>query len=66
VIFGSPRLTHSFMKWHLIDEYRININPVILGDGIPLFKVPRRVNLKLVATKNFSSGVVGLHYKTIN
>jgi dihydrofolate reductase len=65
MIFGSPRLTHSFMQWDLIDEYRININPVILGDGIPLFSVPARVNLKLIATKNFSSGVVGLHYKTI-
>jgi len=66
MIFGSPRLTHSFMKWDLIDEYRVNINPVILGDGIPLFSVPAMVNLKLIATKNFKSGVVGLHYKTIN
>ncbi|HEV8506041.1 MAG TPA: dihydrofolate reductase family protein [Chitinophagaceae bacterium] len=66
MIFGSPRLTHSFMQWDLIDEYRININPVILGGGIPLFSVPARVNLKLMATKNFKSGVVGLHYKTIN
>jgi dihydrofolate reductase len=33
MIFGSPRLTHSFMQWDLIDEYRININPVILEEG---------------------------------
>ena len=66
MIFGSPRLTHSFMQWDLVDEYRININPVILGGGIPLFNVPARINLKLMATKNFKSGVVGLHYKTIN
>ena len=66
MIFGSPRLTHSFMQWDLIDEYRININPVILGNGIPLFSVPSRVALTLIGTKNFKSGVVGLHYKTIN
>jgi len=66
MIFGSPRLTHSLMQWDLIDEYRININPVILGGGIPLFSAPARINLKLMATKNFKSGVVGLHYKTIN
>jgi dihydrofolate reductase len=66
MIFGSPRLTHSFIQWDLIDEYRININPVILGSGIPLFNVPARINLELIATKNFKSGVVGLHYKTIN
>ena len=65
MIFGSPRLTHSFMQWDLIDDYRININPVILGSGIPLFSVPARINLKLMETKNFKSGVVGLHYKTI-
>jgi dihydrofolate reductase len=66
MIFGSPGLTHSLMQWDLIDEYRININPVILGGGIPLFSAPARINLKLMTTKNFKSGVVGLHYKTIN
>jgi len=65
MIFGSPRLTHSFMQWDLVDEYRINVNPVILGAGIPLFDIHNRINLELIATKNFKSGVVGLHYKTI-
>ena len=65
MIFGSPRLTHSFMQWDLIDEYRININPVILGGGIPMFNTHTRINLKLAATKTFGAGVVGLHYKTV-
>jgi len=64
MIFGSPRLTHSFIQWDLIDEYRININPVILGGGMPLFNIHNRIDLKLVATKMFRSGVAGLHYKT--
>ena len=64
LIFGSPHLTHSFMRWGLIDEYRININPVILSSGIPLFKnISDKVNLKLLKTKTFHSGVVGLHYE---
>ena len=63
MIFGSPRLTHSFMQWGLIDEYRININPVVLGGGMPLFNILSRINLKLIATKIFRSGVTGLHYK---
>ncbi len=66
MIFGSPGLTHSFMRWDLIDEYRININPVILGEGIPMFNIHSRIGLKLIGTKIFRSGVVGLHYKTIN
>lgn len=65
MIFGSPGLTHSFMKWGLIDEYKFNINPVILGSGIPLFEnIDDRINLQLLSEKKFKSGVIGLHYKT--
>jgi dihydrofolate reductase len=65
MIFGSPGLTHSFMKLGFIDEYRININPVVLGNGIPLFKnIEDRINLKLLKAKTFNAGVVGLHYET--
>jgi dihydrofolate reductase len=63
-IFGSPRLTHSFMESGLIDEYRINVNPVILRTGIPLFKnINSRINLKLLKAKTFNSGVLGLAYE---
>jgi dihydrofolate reductase len=65
MIFGSPTLTHSFMQMDLIDEYRINVNPVILGDGIPLFKnIKDRVSLKLLKEKTFNEGVVGSYYQT--
>ncbi|HEV8285081.1 MAG TPA: dihydrofolate reductase family protein [Chitinophagaceae bacterium] len=65
MIFGSPTLAHSFMQLGLIDVYRINVNPVILGHGIPLFKnIQDRINLKLLTIKRFKSGVVGLHYET--
>jgi dihydrofolate reductase len=63
IIFGSPGLTYSFMEQGLIDEYRINVNPVLLGSGVPLFKnIGDRINLKLSKAKIFSSGVVGLLY----
>ena len=64
MIFGSPTLTHSFIEMDLIDEYRINVNPVILGKGVPLFKnVHRSIGLKLLQTKKFTSGVVGFLYE---
>jgi dihydrofolate reductase len=64
MIFGSPRLTHSLMALGLIDEYLIQINPIILGRGIPLFdRVETREKLTLLQSKTFSSGVVGLHYQ---
>jgi dihydrofolate reductase len=65
MIFGSPRLTYSFMEHDLIDEYLIQVNPVILGEGIPLFKqVQQRTNLQLLKAVTFKTGVVGLHYET--
>lgn len=66
IIFGSPCLSHSFIERGLIDEYRININPVVLGAGIPLFKNTREwLNLRLLSAKTFRSGVVGLLYERI-
>lgn len=67
MIFGSPGLTHSFMQLNLIDEYKFNVNPVILGKGIPLFEnILDRVDLQLLSEKKFKSGVIGLHYETKN
>jgi dihydrofolate reductase len=64
LLIGSAGLTHSLLATGLIDEYRINVNPVVLGNGIPLFKnISNRTNLKLKEAKHFNSGVVGLHYE---
>ncbi|WP_315814003.1 dihydrofolate reductase family protein [Paraflavitalea speifideaquila] len=66
VIFGSPSLGHILSSENLIDDYWLFVNPIILGQGIPLFKgAKNRTNLKLELSKTFSSGVVGLHYEVI-
>jgi dihydrofolate reductase len=63
LIFGSPTAVHSLMKENFIDEYWLFINPVLLGEGIPLFNgIDERKKLKLIENKVFSSGVVCLHY----
>jgi dihydrofolate reductase len=52
------------MQLNLIDEYKFNVNPVILGKGIPFFEnISNRVDLQLVSEKKFKSGVIGLHYE---
>jgi dihydrofolate reductase len=64
IIFGSPCLAHSLMELELIDQFRINVNPVVLGDGIPLFtNADDRIRLRLHQSKRFHSGVVGLLYE---
>lgn len=66
IIIGSASFAHSLMKLGLIDEYRINVNPVVLGGGIPLFKdVADRIHLKLEKANTFNTGVVGLVYQTV-
>jgi dihydrofolate reductase len=64
LMFGSPSVAHLLMQHNLISDYWLFINPALLGEGIPLFAdIKQRVNLKLVQTHQFSSGVVCLNYK---
>ena len=61
---GSTMLAQTFMQLDLIDEYRININPTVLGEGKPLFAgVTRAFPLKLLQAKTLKSGVVALRYE---
>jgi dihydrofolate reductase len=61
---GSPTQARTFMELDRIDEYRITINPTILGDGKAFFAgVTRSFPLKLQASKTFQSGVVALRYE---
>lgn len=63
-IFGSSDLAAGLMQTDLIDELRIIINPVVLGNGKSIFKgIKNRYNLKLIKTKTFRSGNVLLCYQ---
>ncbi|HZU67688.1 MAG TPA: dihydrofolate reductase family protein [Ktedonobacteraceae bacterium] len=64
VIYGSASIVQALTNHGLIDEYQVLVHPVVLGGGKPLFKnIQDRVGLKLVETKAFPSGVVGLYYR---
>jgi len=63
LLFGSPTATHALIEEGLIDGYWLFVNPVILGQGVPLFTGSKdRVNLKLLNTRPFTSGVTELSY----
>jgi dihydrofolate reductase len=63
LIFGSPGASQSLLNEGLIDEFWLFVNPIILGQGIPLFKnVTGITKLKLIESRTFTSGVIALHY----
>jgi dihydrofolate reductase len=65
-IFASSELALTFIPHDLIDEFRILVNPVVLGSGKPLFKgLNERIKLKLLKTKTFNSGNVLLYYEPL-
>ncbi|GLC89669.1 dihydrofolate reductase family protein [Lysinibacillus piscis] len=62
-LYGGASLITTFIKLGLVDEFRLSVHPIVLGGGTPLFTdITQRLNLKLVHTKTFSSGVVQLIY----
>lgn len=62
-LYGGSSLVTTFINLGLVDEFRLSIHPVVLGEGKPLFNdIKERLNLKMVNSRTFSSGVVQLIY----
>ncbi len=62
VIFGSGTIAKQLAELDLIDEYRLMVNPVILGSGKNMFEDLDKKNLKLDSLKQFGNGNVLLTY----
>ncbi|MBO9563537.1 MAG: dihydrofolate reductase [Niastella sp.] len=64
VIFGSPSIGHLLVSEGLVDDLWLFVNPILLGEGIPVFAgIKERAPLKLVTSHTFDSGVICLHYE---
>ncbi|MCD0470868.1 dihydrofolate reductase family protein [Flavobacterium sp. JAS] len=65
-LYGGASLIKTFIQLNLIDVYRISVHPTVLGGGKPLFEdLKNRIELKLLKTNIFKSGVVQLIYEPI-
>ena len=63
---GGAEVINALLSENLIDELIISIIPVMLGDGISLFKSGRPDNeMELINSKHYDKGLVQLHYKRI-
>jgi dihydrofolate reductase len=64
VLFAGADLAATFMNLDLVDEYRLMIDPIVLGNGIALFgKVEAERPLRLLGVDAFPSEVVLLRYE---
>jgi len=64
LVHGSRTLVQTLVQNDLVDQYNLLVYPDVLGEGMRLFDEGLKVNLKLVETKTYSSGVVALIYQT--
>ena len=61
LLVGGPVLAHSLTQAGLIDEYRLYLNPIVLGGGQPFFAGPRPP-LHLAASEMIADDVIRLTY----
>lgn len=63
-VMGGGILARSLFEADLIDEVGINVHPVLLGSGIPLFhEMKKQINLKLIKCQELKNGCVVLTYR---
>ena len=64
MVVGGANLAATFMRYDLIDEYRLYMHPVVVGRGRPPFQPSdTKVELRLAGTRSFGNGVVLLRYE---
>src|SRR5262249_2917175 len=63
-IMGGGDLAQSLLEADLIDEIGLNVHPVLLGSGVPLFlEMKRQINLELKDCRVLKTGCVALTYR---
>jgi dihydrofolate reductase len=66
-VMGGGLLAKSLFEASLIDEIGLNIHPVLLGSGIPLFhEMNHQIDLELLDCKPFKNGCVYVSYRVKN
>ena len=66
IAWGGATFLQSLSRAGLVDEYRLVINPVALGDGLPLFKeLPAPLQLELVEATTYATGAALHVYRPV-
>ncbi|MDQ0271364.1 dihydrofolate reductase family protein [Cytobacillus purgationiresistens] len=59
---GGSEIASAFIELDLINEYRLYIHPILLGEGKQMFQANKLMNMEHIESRRFSSGVVLLRY----
>lgn len=66
IAIGGATLAAAVAEADLIDEYRAKVHPVLVGGGIPFFPpVARQVDLELIESRTFETGVTYLRHRVV-
>lgn len=64
IVTGGSTINSEFAKHGLIDEVIFDVNPSILGEGIPIFNpTDFQLSLDLIESEEIRDGIIELHYK---
>ena len=64
IVYGGSSFVADLVKENLIDEFYLFVNPVALGQGVPIFdKLNQWQQLNLIKSKAFDSGIILLNYE---
>ncbi|HJT67184.1 MAG TPA: dihydrofolate reductase family protein [Pyrinomonadaceae bacterium] len=67
IVMGGSEIGKSLLEADLIDELGVNIHPVLLGSGIPLFgEMQKKIELELRDCKQLQNGCVVLTYDVVH
>jgi len=62
LLYGGARTAQTFVRYNLVDEYRLDVCPIALGAGKPLF--PERTQLTFVSATPYESGAMTVTYRS--
>ena len=66
LVTGGANINSAFAKVNLLDEIILNVEPVFVGKGIPLF-APQdfELNLKLISSEKSDKGIITFNYSVV-
>jgi len=65
IAYGGAEFVSSLIKYGLIDEYHLFVNPTAIGNGMAIFNnLGNKQHLELVQSRSFDCGIALLHYES--